>query len=177
MRKHLPGGCFGGQTVKLAQGFRLAVFDELVRPTDALDRSVDAGVTRSADSTRVAQRPSKVILSPRMATRGELAWAWSDRTSAAKRLRRKWSELERPTPCGKPCQNHPEKPKSNQVPGVMNPSATTHPLRCHLSLAQYVSTHQRTKAGPTCAFCTSYRELQDAEGFEILGGELCSLSP
>ena len=41
-------------------------------------------------------------------------------------------------PCGKPCQNHPKEPKPNQVPGVMNPGATTSPLRCHLSLAQYV---------------------------------------
>lgn len=29
-------------------------------------------------------------------------------------------------------------PQRNQAPGVMNPGATTHPLRCHLSLAQYV---------------------------------------
>jgi hypothetical protein len=31
----------------------------------------------------------------------------------------------------------------SQALGVMNPSATTHPLRCHLSLAQYGSTRGR----------------------------------
>ena len=31
----------------------------------------------------------------------------------------------------------PKNPKPNQAPGVMNPSTTTHPLRCHLSLEQY----------------------------------------
>jgi hypothetical protein len=40
-------------------------------------------------------------------------------------------------PCGKPCQNHPKEP--NQALGVMNPGATTSPLRCHLSLAQYAA--------------------------------------
>ena len=35
---------FRGEAVELAEGFGFAVFDELVRPADPLDRRVDAGV-------------------------------------------------------------------------------------------------------------------------------------
>ncbi len=54
-----------------------------------------------------------------------------------KTVRKKSNELASPTSCAKACQNQPKNPKSSQALGVMNPSATTHPLRFHLSLAQY----------------------------------------
>ena len=50
-----------------------------------------AGIfTTLAVSTRVAHRPSWVMLSPRKASRGEAAFTWKERASPARRLRRKW---------------------------------------------------------------------------------------
>lgn len=49
MLKHFFRGDFRRQTVDFAKGFWLAVFDELVWPTDPLDRCVDAGVVEIFD--------------------------------------------------------------------------------------------------------------------------------
>ena len=62
MPHHLLDRGFRRQTVQLHENVRLAVFDEFIRPADALDRRGDAGVVQQFDHAAAEAIVKDVVL-------------------------------------------------------------------------------------------------------------------
>ena len=62
MPKHLPNCRLRGEIVEGAQGVRLAVLDELIRPADAFNGGVDTGDVQLLDDRRAEAVHQDVVL-------------------------------------------------------------------------------------------------------------------
>ena len=62
MFQHLPNSSFRSQAVEFTESFRFAVFDEFIRPTDALDWRVNTRVVEIFDDGSTETVEKNVIL-------------------------------------------------------------------------------------------------------------------